>query len=384
LTFSLPDDLYRICIRLRTLSTGEKHPLAESTAALEHTKRVATMTGVGPERDPGSYFIQICGDYIGILFNAGHIKTELVVWSWKTGVKNLMVNIVCPHYYSSTIDSPIFFLKVLGTNLKSFVFLNDNFILGSSCRRIAPPTLPVYRLEQRPADDTTPVTSTHFLRFLLGPRFMGPRRDSYVLLVSDPSPGWLPNAVPFHTAGDERMIAMYSNFLDDWWGTTCLISAKALLRQIESYDYLPLEEELDVEWEVHGPQLIELFPEDKEWDVESWPYSVFGMRYILPCADGLQDGISKVLIRDLSPRRCLRASKEEREESDALYEVTSWPSSSTCKPDPRSILMRVPLAGNINLNGDTRFLISEDGIVVVETVRETLHLHSCATNTISL
>jgi hypothetical protein len=215
---------------------------------------------------------------------------------------------------------------------------------------------------------------------------MCPRGSSYVLLASDPSSGWLPNAVPFHTAGDERMIAMYSNFLNDWrGGATYLISSKALLRQIESYD-LPLEEELDVLWNVRGPQLIELFPEYKGWDVESsWPYSVFGMRYILPCVAGLQDGgISKVLIRDLSPRRCLRASKEEREESDALYGVTPWPSSRTCRPNPRSTLTRVPLPGNINLNGDTRFLISEDGIVVVETVRETLHFHSCATNTISL
>jgi hypothetical protein len=105
---------------------------------------------------------------------------------------------------------------------------------------------------------------------------------------------------------------------------------------IESYD-LPLEAELDVEWEVHGLQLIELFPEYKGWDVESWPYPVFGMRYILPCVTGfLQDGISKVLIRDLSPRQCLRASKEQRKESGALYEATAWPTASgsrLCKPN---------------------------------------------------
>jgi hypothetical protein len=166
---------------------------------------------------------------------------------------------------------------------------------------------------------------------------MCPRGSSYVLLASDPSSGWLPNAVPFHTAGDERMIAMYSNFLNDWrGGATYLISSKALLRQIESYD-LPLEEELDVLWNVRGPQLIELFPEYKGWDVESWPYPVFGMRYILPCVTGfLQDGISKVLIRDLSPRQCLRASKEQRKESGALYEATARPTASgsrLCKPN---------------------------------------------------
>jgi hypothetical protein len=324
-----------------------------------------------PERESNITFklfsIRIGGSYLGILFqNHGHCRNELVVWSWKTGVQKLMVSIVFTH---ATISSPTgsFVLEVLSTNLKSFVFLDDKFILGSSCLW-QPPALLVYNLEQRPADDTgTTQTSTPFLRFLLGTHFQSPRGSSNILLASDPSPGWLPNAVPFHIAGDERMIAMYSKFFDGWESATYLISAKALLRQIES---LPLREEdleLDVEWEVHGPQPIELVPEHI-WH-ERWPYPVFGMRYALPNVMGLGGGKPEILIRDLSPRRCLRASTEEREESDALYEATAWHTSRTCKPNPRSILTRVPLPENIDLNRNTRFLICEDGIMVVESVR---------------
>ena len=342
---------------MRTLSTGEKHPLAESTATLEHT--LATI----PERDVSVYSIRICGDFVGILVrNAERGGNELVVWDWKTGVQNLMVSIVCTHV---TIGSPTgsFALEVLSTELQSFVFLDDNFILGSSCQCWEPALL-VYKLKQRPADDTTQ-TSTHLLRFLLGPHLQGLQGISHILLASDPSPRWLPNAVPFHIAGDERTIAMYSQIFDVWGGAMYLIPAKALLRQIESLSH---EEGLDVKWEAHGPQLVEYVPEHKRWD-ESWPHVVFGMRYVLPGVVSLE-GKPKILIRDLSPRRCLRASKEEREESDALYEATAWPSNRTGKPNSRSILTCVPLPESIEPNWNTRFLISEDGIVVVENVRE--------------
>jgi hypothetical protein len=243
------------------------------------------------------------------------------------------------------------------------VFLDDNFILGSW----GPPALLVYKLKQRPADDTTH-TSTHCLRFFLGTHLQPPQGTSYILLASDPSPGWSPNAeqVPFHIAGDERMIAMYSTFFNGWWGSTYLIPAKVLLREIES---LPLEEGLDVALEAHSPQLIEHVPEHKSWD-ESWPYVVFGMRHVLPEVVHI-DGKPSILIRDLSPRRCLRASNEEREDSHAVYEATAaWYSGRTGKPNPCSILTCVPLPENIHLNWNMRFLICEDGIVVLENVRE--------------
>ena len=80
-------------IQLRTLSTGEKHPLAECTALLEHIRR--------KEFDTETYCIRICGNYVGILFkHLLHRGSDLIVWSWKKGVQNLMVSIVCStHVY---------------------------------------------------------------------------------------------------------------------------------------------------------------------------------------------------------------------------------------------------------------------------------------------
>jgi len=336
-----PPNLCRI--RLRTLSAGEKHPLAESTSALEHT--------LEREPDRALYSIRICGDYVGVLVrNTAYYRNELVVWSWKTGVQNL---------------------TVLSTGLIAFVFLDDNFILGSSCQSDQPPALLVYRLEQRPAgrDDTvTTPTNTHCLRFLLGHHFQGPENNSYILLASYPSSGWLPSAgqVPFQLAGDERMLAMYSRYVDDWTTidssqTTFLIPTKAFLRQIES---LPYDEGLDVKWEVHGPQPIEHLPEYVDWD-ESWPYFVFGMRQVF--LRKIDDNMN-ILIRDLSPRRCLRASKEEREESDALYKsiCRDCARHSHGMPYPRSILRCAPYPWDLGLWWKMEFMISEDGIVVLE------------------
>lgn len=87
---SLPNH-YRI--QLRTLSSGEMHPLAGGIAAMEYTLRLAM-----PEFPQWSYSIQICGDYLGILFKCIILletdRNELVVWSWRTGVQYLSVSTV--------------------------------------------------------------------------------------------------------------------------------------------------------------------------------------------------------------------------------------------------------------------------------------------------
>jgi hypothetical protein len=327
------------------------HPLAESsTAFIEHTLSERNMT---------FYSIRIYGDYVGILGrhtvpHGPRHGCKLLVWSWKTGVQNLMVSIACTHVM---IWSPTCSLVIedLSTMVRSFVFLDNNFILGSSW---APPALLVYRLEQRPPspsrNDTTQ-TSTHFLRFLLGTPYQGYRGTSLIQLASDPSPGWVPNArqVLFHIAEEERMIAMYSQTFGGWasWSEMSLIPVKALLRQIES---LPPEEGPDVEWEVYRPwKHIEPVPEHQAWD-NSWPYFVFGMRHVLPDVLNL-DGKPSIIIRDLSQRRCLGASKEERKESEALYEairVIRNPTLARCtgtpKLTPRSILKCVPLPGTLS------------------------------------
>ncbi|KAH9037201.1 hypothetical protein EDB85DRAFT_625041 [Lactarius pseudohatsudake] len=322
-------------IHLRSLSTGEKHPLAGSTGVVEHTLAAPNIV-----IDRWSHSIRICRDYVGILFTErfGNMNdSELVVWSWRTGVRKLLV---------------------LSTSMRSFAFLGDNFILASTA---TPPALLVYGLEQRPAYDATHA-STYLLHFLIG-TLLHETRASDILLTSDPSPGWLPSAglqVPFQIAGDERMIAMNLQRIDNWGRLsreTILIPAKTLLGQIES---LLIEERRDVVWESYGSQFRERVPLYGEWDV--WTCFVFGMRHIRPRVIRLH-GKPMMVVRDLSPMRCLKASEEEREESNALYQAMTWGSHMSY---PRSILKCVPLPESIRNPQDVNLMISEDGIVVLD------------------
>jgi hypothetical protein len=252
---------------------------------------------------------------------------------------------------------------VLSADVQSFVFLGNNFILASTR---APPALLVYNPKQRAAEDTT-----HLLRFLLGSRFRSPRSHPYskILLAPDASPGRLPSirGVPFQISGDERRIAMYTEYFDNRDWVSFLIPTKALLRQIES---LQITEGLDVEWGADGLQLLEHLPERPKW-FDQWPYFVFGMRYLLD--DTYFGGKQNLIIRDFSPRRCLKASKEEREESNALEEAIKHLNGpyhrATGKLYPHSILKCVPLPEGIN-PWLRMLLITEDGIVVVEQVRD--------------
>ena len=271
--------------------------------------------------------------------------------------------------------------------MQSFLFLDDKFILASTC---APPALLVYKLKQTAADDTT-----HLLHFLLGIVFRSfdtPNPNGTVLLASNPSPGCLPSTgdeVPFQIAGrDERMITMYSSHWDDWKGTF-LIPARHLLRQFES---LPGKRDLGVEWRTYGLRLhLESVPEapaHTNW-IKQWRYFVFGMRYLLPRVTCI-GGKRHVIIRDYCPRRYLRASKEKREESNALEEAIKLPHfnervSTKPKPYPytQSILQCVPLPEYIR-SEILVSLISEDGILVVEKVRYICCLPARLINNIDL
>ena len=79
---------------MRTLSTGEKHPLAGSTATMEYTLALPELGSVW-----WSYSIRICGDHVGILFIEHYFggRNELVVWSWRTGFQKLVVSTACTY-----------------------------------------------------------------------------------------------------------------------------------------------------------------------------------------------------------------------------------------------------------------------------------------------
>jgi hypothetical protein len=192
---------------------------------------------------------------------------------------------------------------LLTDDLLSFVFLGDNFILGSA---LNPPALLVYPLQQRP--DGTTQANTYLLRFL----FPFPYIMNVIALASDSSPGWLHSAgpqVPFQIAGDIRILTMNLKYYRDGevYHETSVIPKKTLLEYIES---LPIKEGHDLDWGSHGPLLSERIPGPPRRS-DMWTNFMFGMRYILPEISFLH-GKPMAIICDICPRRCLRASKEER------------------------------------------------------------------------
>ena len=90
-------------IQLCTLSTGERHPLAGSTAAIEYTPAVTPV----PQGHLWISTIRICRDHVAILFLESYLqpegRNELLVWSWTTGVQKLAVRTV---YTYDMIGSP--------------------------------------------------------------------------------------------------------------------------------------------------------------------------------------------------------------------------------------------------------------------------------------
>jgi hypothetical protein len=252
----------------------------------------------------------------------------------------------------------------------SFVFLGDNFVLASASTSpldYDQPSLLLYSLDQTLVRNIeTP--NSHLLRFLF-PAGRPTRGHSIIALTSDPSPIWPTVSdlrVPFQLSRDERTISFHLSR-----GTprseTVLIPASALLGHIRD-----TEIGSDIQWESWS-QATSIVPLQDPWSV--YTCFVFGTRHILPKA-ALRDDRRVMIVRDLCPRRYMRASEEEREESNALHQAMG-----TKEPYPRSIVKSVPLPRSFKDETDIDLMISEDGIVALE-VRSTksMSLYGCATN----
>ena len=197
------------------------------------------------------------------------------------------------------------------------------------------------------------VPNSHLLRFLF-PTGRPTRGHSIISLTSDPSPTWPTVSdlrVPFQLARDERTIA-FRLFPGDTRSETFLIPASALLGRIRD-----TEIGRDILWELWSPA-TSVVPLQRRWSV--FTCFVFGTRYILPKA-AHRDDKRVIIVRDLCPKRYMRASEEEREESNALQQAMG-----TKEPHPRSIVKSVTLPRSFKDKSDVDVMISEDGIVALE------------------
>ena len=69
-------------IDLLTLSKGIRHPLAKE--AVLHLTQLLTFF-------PMSYGVQVSGDHLGVIFHAREQHNYVVVWNWKTGVREMVI-----------------------------------------------------------------------------------------------------------------------------------------------------------------------------------------------------------------------------------------------------------------------------------------------------
>jgi hypothetical protein len=259
----------------------------------------------------------------------------------------------------------------------SFVFIGDSFVLASASTSppldYDQPSLLLYSLDQTIVRNMEiPNLNSHLLRFLF-PTERSTRGHSIITLTSDPSPIWPTVSdlrVPFQLSRDERTIA-FRLFRGTPRSETFLIPASALLRHVRD-----TEIGRDIQWESWSPA-TSVVPLQDRWSV--FTCFVFGTRHILPKA-AHRDDRRVMIVRDLCPRRYMRASEEEREESNALNQAMG-----AKEPYPRSIVKSVPLPRSFKNISDINLMISEDGIVAVEVrFTKTMRLHGSVIDAIGL
>ena len=247
--------------------------------------------------------------------------------------------------------------------MPAFTFLGNEFVLVAApfSDGIRPAML-LYRLDQRPSDSIEN-TDSFLLRLLFQTPHPAPE-GTLVNLTSDPSPCWSSSPtlpLPFQVACGERTIALNLNHLYPRGSRfqTFLIPAKAILAHVG--DLAVGEEGRDIEWEGWGSSCAQPVLHDPEWG--TWTCFVFGMRHVMAEATH-HDDRHVMIVRDLCPMRFMRASEEERNESEALYQEMGYK-----EPYPRSIVKSVPLPRSIRKSSNLRLMISEDGIIVLEVRR---------------
>ena len=253
----------------------------------------------------------------------------------------------------------------------SFTFVGDNFILASASTSppltYDQPSLLLYSIDETIVRNME-FPSSHLLRFLF-PTRRPTRGHSIIELTSDPSPIWPTISdlqVPFHLSRDERTIA-FRVFRGTPRTETFLMPTSALLRHIRD-----TETGRDIQWELWSPA-TSIVPHQGRWSV--YTCFVFGTRHILPEA-AHRDDRRVMIVRDLCPRRYMRASEEEREESNALHQAMG-----SKEPYPRSIMKSVPLPRSFNDKTDVDLMISEDGIVALEVrFTKTTRVYDCVAN----
>ncbi|KAA1467899.1 hypothetical protein DENSPDRAFT_770219 [Dentipellis sp. KUC8613] len=344
-------DLDGICrIHIRTLSTGEPHPLAERISGiLEY-----------PIASPDlSFTIQPHRDYIGVIFEPTENEVEnlFIIWNWKTGS---------------------YFQRLAGMDVASFSFLDEDHVMVASLsgrlETYSKPSLLVYNFKEVPSEEMDLGDEPYVCAFSM-PEMDEEAVSAYMLIRSDPAPSWSPSLdlhVPFYISHLQRLFVV----------SLVLIVG----HRIEAFDFfipshslLPHVEEAKIaavprdvcweDWGLHGSHMTQVSPRRP-----IWVCYVFGMRYATLAFD--ETLRPKIKILDFHPERLasglMTASSNPSDNWSVVSDTEKVPGQWISGPVTTTLpylskIVEIP--PEVNLDSQVCTMLSEDAVIVMETVR---------------
>ncbi|KAG1869662.1 hypothetical protein C8R48DRAFT_699324 [Suillus tomentosus] len=243
----------RTCnVHLRTLMTGEHHPMATMSFV---THLLSDM------HEELNFLIQVCGSRIAILCqeHGDDSNSQLVVWDWKSGQRKLFIR---------------------DTDLQSFSFVTEDLLLvgvvaaeSDEMPRLDILSIDSFREEMEEYKDVS---------YICGLEYPKMKADVLDMLIrSDPTPGWSPHQTvqtPFFSARSDRIftitmrVSPAGNSNEEC--TVLIVALSTIMAQVElsrntQKRIVPWEQ-----WGPNGSYMLLRSPSD------SWVCYVYGMKFI--------------------------------------------------------------------------------------------------------
>lgn len=243
-----------IAVHLRSLTTGNRHPLAPDPSILQHSIDEGVVEF--------SFIVQVCEDRVAVNFiSHGAVPSELVVWNWKTGRREL------------DLRSP---------DLRAISFLADHYMLvgGFEDRNwFTEARLYVLDLTKCDGEPVTLEDVNYHCAFLYPPcsRWVIPLGFQ---IRTDPMSPWVPPAssnVPFFVDRDLRLlvITMFVAIGQELVSFDLFVLSRSLLSFAEGLG--PENDRHNFTWEDWGPKNTRLMESPPHSQV--WVCFVFGTKF---------------------------------------------------------------------------------------------------------
>lgn len=244
----------RTCnVHLRTLMTGEHHPMA---AVPFVTHLLSNM------HEELIFLIQICGSRIAVLCqeHGDDSNPRLVVWNWKSGQQKLFIQ---------------------DTDLRSFSFVTEDLLLVGVIavdRDETPPRLDILSIDSFNEE----IEEYKDVNYICGLEYPKMKADILGMLIrSEPTPGWSPSQTietPFFFARSDRIftitmrVSPESNSTEEC--TVLIVPLSTIMTQVELARNTQKRTVPWTQWGPNGSYMLLRSPS------ETWVCYGYGMKFI--------------------------------------------------------------------------------------------------------